>query len=94
VLARPEVREAAAALKATFRKKDDGDVDGMAHLTAVIELVRRLPEALAAHGVAVTERFAAGAAHFEGWGARDALEKTASAELRAALEAHGELPIE
>jgi hypothetical protein len=94
VLARPEVREAATALKATFRKTDDGDVDGMAHLPGVIELVRRLPGALAAHGVAVTERFAAAAAHFEGWGARDALDATASAELRAALEAHGELPID
>jgi hypothetical protein len=94
VLARPDVRAAATALTTTFRKTHDGGIDGMAHLPAVIELVRRLPDALAAHGVAVTERFAAAAAHFEGWGARAALDATASAELRAALEAHGELPID
>ena len=60
----------------------------------MIELVRRLPEVLAAHGVRVGERFAVAAAHFEGWGARSSLEATASPELLAALEAHGEMPVE
>lgn len=95
VLARLDVREKAAALTATFREVDDsGGVDGMAHVPAVIEVVRQLPDALAAHGVTVTERFAAVAAHFEGWGMRDSLDATASEELRAALEDNGELPID
>ena len=54
--------------RADVRDGDEG-VDGLAHAPAVIELVRLLPEALAAHSVRVGKRFAVAAAHFEGWGA-------------------------
>ena len=94
VRADPAVRRAAAALVATFARSDDGDVDDLAHVPAVFEAIRRLPGALAARGVPVTDRFAVAAAHFEGWGLLQSLRATASSDLLAALEAHDELPTE
>ncbi|MDP9418814.1 MAG: hypothetical protein M3P53_01440 [Actinomycetota bacterium] len=94
VLQRIDVRKVAAALTATFPRDEAGAVDGAAHVPAVIELVRRLPDALAAHEVGASERFAVAAAHFEGWGALHVIEATASEGLRSALEAHGEMPAE
>jgi hypothetical protein len=94
VLARPDVIRAAEVLTATFPRDGNGDVDGYAHLTAVHEIVRQLPTALSASGIHLEDRFAVSAAHFEGWGALDALEDTAAPELPRALADHGELPAE
>jgi hypothetical protein len=94
VLARPEVTRAAEALTATFPRDRDGEVDGHAHVPAVDELVVQLPAAFAGAGIDLHERFAVSAAHFEGWGALDVLEATASPELWKALADHGELPEE
>jgi hypothetical protein len=94
VLGRPEVISAAEALTATFPRDRHGEVDGYAHVTAVDELVVQLPAAFARAGIHLHERFAVSAAHFEGWGALDVLEGTASPELLKALADHGELPEE
>jgi hypothetical protein len=95
VLGRPEVVAAAETLAATFPRDDDGEADnGYAHVTAVYEIVVQLPAALPAAGVGLDARFAASAAHFDGWGALDVLEETASPELLKALDEHGELPEE
>ena len=93
VLERPEIQRAAETLTATFPRSADGEVDGEAHLPAVFEIVRLLPAALTAAGLALADRFAASAAHFEGWGARRH-RGLASPELQAALEEHGEMPTE
>jgi hypothetical protein len=58
VLADETVRATAEAM---------GPLEGEAHVPAVLEAVRILPEALAARGVEVTGDFAAKATHFEGW---------------------------
>lgn len=94
VLERPEVQRAAETPTATFPLGADGEVDAEAHLPAVVEIVRLFPAALAAAGLELADRFAASAAHFEGWGALDVIDGLASPELRAALEAHGEMPTE
>jgi hypothetical protein len=94
VLATPAVRQAAAALAASFERLYDDQVDDLAHVPAVLEAVRRLPDSLAAHAVPVADRFAVAAAHFEGWGLLQSLRATASPELLAALKAHDELPEE
>jgi hypothetical protein len=89
ILERPEVVRAAAALSATFEDDDDE-----AHVPAVEAIIAGLPAALRAAGIELADRFAASAAHFEGWGALDVLIGLAPPELLAALEAHGELPEE
>lgn len=89
VLDRPEIQGAAETLQATF---PEGDAE--AHVPAVEEIVRSLPAALAAAGLELADRFAVSAAHFEGWGALDAIVGVSSPELLAALEAHGEMPTE
>jgi hypothetical protein len=94
ILEQLPVQRAAETLTATFARDDDGEVDGEAHLPAVEEIVRLLPDALRAAGVELGDVFAASAAHFEGWGALDVLESLASPELRAALEERGEWPSE
>jgi hypothetical protein len=94
VLERPEVQRAAETLTATFPHDADGEVDAEAHLPAVVEIVRLLPAALATAGLELADRFAASAAHFEGWGALDVIDGLASPELRAALAEHGEMPTE
>jgi len=88
VLARADVQRAGAALAATLGGEDDAE----AHVPAVIEIVRRLPAALTSRGLPLTERFAAAAAHFEGWGALETLEPVAAPELIAELRRHHELP--
>jgi hypothetical protein len=94
VLARPDVTRAAETLSATFPRDADGEVDGYAHVPAVEELVTRLPAALAAAGIELSDRFAVSAAHFEGWGVLDVLRGTAPPELLEALADHDELPEE
>jgi hypothetical protein len=94
VLAAPAVQQAVAALTASFERLDDDQVDDLAHVPAVLEAVRRLPDSLATHAVPVADRFAVAAAHFEGWGLLQSLRATAPSELLAALEAHDELPVE
>jgi hypothetical protein len=94
VLERPEIQRAAETLTATFPRDADGEVDGEAHLPAVFEIVRLVPAALTAAGLALADRFAVSAAHFEGWGALDGIQAFASPELQGALEEHGEMPTE
>jgi len=59
---------------------------------AVVETVRRLPDALRSAGVPLDDEFAASAAHFEGYGALAVLKATAYPGTIAALDARGELP--
>lgn len=61
---------------------------------AVIETVRRLPDALRAAGVRLDDEFVASAAHFEGYGTLAVLKATALPATIAALDARGELPEE
>ena len=53
-----------------------------------------LADALRGAGVPLAERFAASAAHFEGWGVLKVLEATADADALHALEEQDELPHE
>jgi hypothetical protein len=68
--------------------------DQLSPSPAVIETIRRLPEALRAAGVKLEDEFAASAAHFEGYGALAVLKATAYPGTISALDARGELPEE
>ena len=92
VLERAEVAATSEALAASFPTDDDGLPDGEAHVPAVMETLRRLPDALDAARVACEPSFAVAAAHFEGWVVRAALEATATPEVLAELAERGELP--
>jgi hypothetical protein len=92
-----DVLAAGAALRPQYEEAADDadDEDGEpAASPATVELVRRLPAALRAAGVALDERFAVTAAHSEGSGALAVLRSVASPQLLSALAARDELPEE
>jgi hypothetical protein len=84
-----EVVRAGEVLKALYESAvSDGPT------AAIVEVVRALPPALKAAGVALDPELAVSAAHFEGFGALDVLRDVATSQVLAALEARGELPVE
>jgi hypothetical protein len=92
----PDVQRTGEALKATYEPaSEDEEAEGeWGPSPATVEVVRRLPEALAAAGVTLADDFAASAAHFEGWGALAVLEEVADPDVLAVLDERDELPID
>jgi hypothetical protein len=92
----PGVQEAGEALAAVYAETAD-EVEQAGEWTpseAIVESVRLLADALRAAGVPLAERFAASAAHSEGWGVLKVLEATADGDVLHLLEEEDELPHE
>jgi hypothetical protein len=92
----PDVQQTGEALKATYEPaaEDEQPEGEWGPSPATVEVVRRVPDALAAAGVGRADDFAASAAHFEGWGALAVLEEVADPDVLAALDERDELPID
>lgn len=78
-------------------EQDDGQDEEDVHELGpdvIVEVVRRLPGALAAAGVAMAGDAAITAAHVEGYGARAVLDATADRSTLVALDQAGLLPDE
>jgi hypothetical protein len=73
---------------------DEDQVDDDPAPPMILEVVRRLPGALAAAGVPLAPDIAISASHFEGYGALDVLEATADRSTILALDQAGFLPEE
>lgn len=92
----PGVQEAGEALAAVYAESDE-ETEETGEWTpseAIVEAVRLLGDALRGAGVPLADRFAASAAHFEGWGVLKVLEATADSDALHALEEQDELPHE
>ena len=95
----PGVVEAGEALAAAYadaeeeepQPQEDGE---WTPSLAIVEAVRLMADALRGAGVPLAERFAASAAHSEGWGVLKVLEATADSDALHALEEQDELPHE
>lgn len=93
----PGVQEAGEALVAAYEASEVEEPEDTGEWTpsqAIVETVRLLADALRGAGVPLAERFAASAAHFEGWGVLKILEATADGDALHALEEQDELPHE
>ena len=95
----PGVVEAGEALAAAYAEAEEEEPqpqeDGeWTPSLAIVEAVRLMADALRGAGVPLAERFAASAAHSEGWGVLKVLEATADSDALHALEEQDELPHE
>ena len=92
----PGVVDAGEALAAAYAESEEEpqETGEWTPSLAIVEAVRLMAEALRAAGVPLAQRFAASAAHSEGWGVLKVLEATADADALHALEEHDELPHE
>jgi hypothetical protein len=93
----PGVVEAGEALAAAYAEAEEEEPQEDGEWTpslAIVEAVRLMADALRGAGVPLAERFAASAAHSEGWGVLKVLEATADSDALHALEEQDELPRE
>ena len=92
------IRRTGRRLAARYQRDPDvqdeieGWGDGLSPSPVIVEIVRRVPEALRDAGVDVHDELAVSAAHFEGYGALPVLRATAQPGVIAALDRRGELP--
>ena len=92
-----EAGEALAAAYAEAEAEEEEEPEETGEWTpslAIVEAVRLMADALRGAGVPLAERFAASAAHSEGWGVLKVLEATADSDALHALEEQDELPHE
>ncbi len=95
----PGVVEAGEALAAAYAEAEEEaeepeEAGEWTPSLAIVEAVRLMADALRGAGVPLAERFAASAAHSEGWGVLKVLEATADSDALHALEEQDELPRE
>ena len=93
----PGVVEAGEALAAAYAEAEEEEPQETGEWTpslAIVEAVRLMADALRGASVPLAERFAASAAHSEGWGVLKVLEATADSDALHALEEQDELPHE
>ena len=92
----PGVQEAGEVLAAAYEEsaEEPEETGEWTPSQAIVEAVRLLADALRGAGVPLAERFAASAAHSEGWGVLKVLEATADSDALHALEEQDELPHE
>lgn len=90
----PDVQRDGGALAVAYEEADDAEDAGEPTApVAVVDAIRRLPDAFRAAGVDLAPDFAASASHFEGWGALDVL-RVVTPDALVGLGARGELPAE
>lgn len=92
----PGVVETGEALAAAYAEAEEEpeETGEWTPSLAIVEAVRLMADALRGAGVSLAERFAASAAHSEGWGVLKVLEATADSDALHALEEQDELPRE